>query len=53
MMEHSIKAILEEHGIKDDKLANALADIYQLFREELESDLVNDNDLQNYMKGNR
>lgn len=52
-MEHAIKSILEEHGIEDEKLANALADIFALFLQEVDKDQANKFDLENYMRGNR
>lgn len=52
-MEHAIKSILEEHEINDEKLAKALADIFQLFLEESKSNIEKEIMLENFSKGIR
>lgn len=51
MMEEMIKDILQKHNIKDENLAMALAEIYDLFLKEVESDLVSKVQRDAAMKG--
>jgi hypothetical protein len=50
-MEYLIKEILEKHNIKDENLANALAEIYQVFYKQSQSDMESDYRLKALMKG--